>query len=128
MQFLRKYLWVVLGGLLLLIGVGLYCLDPVTFPFMPQCPFRLLTGWSCPGCGLQRAIHATLHGRFAEAYAYNLFFVISIPYATGLVWGRCGYPRRLRPWLQRRLEHPYTVYAYLLLFCIWWIVRNVLGI
>ena len=37
------------------------------------CPFRLATGLPCPGCGLTRAFVATAHGRFMDAFAYNLF-------------------------------------------------------
>ncbi|RKV71031.1 MAG: DUF2752 domain-containing protein [Alloprevotella sp.] len=35
--------------------------------------FRSATGYSCPGCGAQRAIHSLLHGHFAEAISYNYF-------------------------------------------------------
>ena len=46
---------------------------------MPKCPFKLITGLSCPGCGIQRAIHAMLHGKFTEAITYNYYFTASIP-------------------------------------------------
>lgn len=52
--------------------------DPSTH-FFPRCIFKSLTGWDCPGCGSQRAIHALLHGRVGEALAYNALFVIELP-------------------------------------------------
>ena len=29
--------------------------------FFPKCPFRLVTGWQCPGCGSTRALYQLLH-------------------------------------------------------------------
>ena len=31
-----------------------------------KCTFKLLTGYDCPGCGSQRALHAMLHGDIAQ--------------------------------------------------------------
>ena len=75
--------------LLLAVGVvvGLYFLDPVKYVLMPKCPFKMLTGLSCPGCGIQRAIHALLHGDVAGAVKYNFFLVYSGPYAMAFVVG-----------------------------------------
>lgn len=103
-------------------------LDPVRYAWMPKCPFRLLTGWDCPACGLQRAVYALGHGRAAEALSYNRFFVISIPYGLALCWAHWGFPRRLREPMRRVLEHRCVVYTYLVLLCAWWVLRNVWGI
>ena len=60
------------GALLLPFGIAaLFCLDPVETPFFPRCPLHALTGLQCPGCGTARALHAALHGRFAEALRFN---------------------------------------------------------
>jgi hypothetical protein len=32
------------------------------------CPFRLLTGHSCPGCGMGRAVVAAMRGNWAASY------------------------------------------------------------
>ncbi len=42
------------------------------------CPFKLLTGWPCPGCGMTRALWALAGFRFSEALAYHPF-VWSVP-------------------------------------------------
>lgn len=51
--------------------------------FLP-CPFRTLTGWWCPGCGLTRATHHLLRGDVVQALRYNLFVVVIL---AGFVWG-----------------------------------------
>lgn len=43
------------------------------------CPFHLLTGLWCPGCGSFRAINALLHGQFLAAVGYNLLVVFLLP-------------------------------------------------
>lgn len=109
-------------------GVVLYWLDPARYVFMPKCVFRMLTGWDCPGCGLQRAVHALLHGRFAEALQYNYFLLLALPYVVAVMymeWFTQG-ERHLR--LRRVLYHHYVLYAYVVLYLMWWVVRNVLGV
>jgi hypothetical protein len=55
--------------------------------FLP-CPFRLLTGWWCPGCGLTRATHHLFRGDVVTALRYNLLVVVvlSCLAAAWLLW------------------------------------------
>lgn len=55
-------------------------LDPAVVPIFPRCPFRLLTGYLCPGCGSQRAIHRLLNLDIAGAWQMNPLLVITLPY------------------------------------------------
>ncbi|GAA2066519.1 DUF2752 domain-containing protein [Williamsia deligens] len=41
------------------------------------CPFRLVTGLPCPGCGLTRSWVAVAHGDVASAFSDNAFGPIS---------------------------------------------------
>lgn len=68
-------------SVLAIIGIVVfyYLYDPNDSLFFPKCPFKLLTGWDCPSCGGQRALHAALHGRLAEAVMLNPFFLLAIP-------------------------------------------------
>ena len=43
------------------------------YQLFPPCLFRRLTGLSCPGCGMQRFVHALTNGRPLEAVGYNAF-------------------------------------------------------
>lgn len=49
-------------------------------------PFHALTGWDCPACGGQRALHSLLHGRFGEALRFNPFLVVAVPYLLAVAW------------------------------------------
>lgn len=66
--------------LLAAIAVAYKYLDPAVVPIFPRCPFRLLTGYLCPGCGSQRAIHHLLNLDLAGAWQMNPLFVIALPY------------------------------------------------
>ncbi len=46
---------------------GLALWDPARHGGPPLCPFRAITGHSCPGCGLTRSAGAFLRGRWHEA-------------------------------------------------------------
>jgi len=83
------------AGALLAAGLlGIYFfLDPEQHLF-PKCPFLWLSGWKCPGCGSQRAVHHLLHVDLLAALRVNFLFVLAFPYVLfGLVleytvWGR----------------------------------------
>ena len=47
---------------LVVFGFIYFALDPSRSDLFPRCVFLSLTGYKCPGCGSQRAIHALLHG------------------------------------------------------------------
>lgn len=69
-------------GLTLFVAAALtffYLFDPVrTLAFTP-CPFHLLTGLYCPGCGTARGLHALLHGHLLAALRLNLLMVVALP-------------------------------------------------
>lgn len=48
-----------------------YTLGPVQFRGLTLCPFKWLTGWRCPLCGITHAWNAALHGRWADAFAIH---------------------------------------------------------
>lgn len=74
--------WVVLGGLALLYAAfTLYHRGPYGVTWLPDCYFHRFTGLNCPGCGMTRAAHATLHGRIGEAFRFNPVGMILLPLA-----------------------------------------------
>lgn len=49
------------------------------------CPFRLLTGLPCPGCGMTRAWVFALHGDLRQALWANPFVMVTLPAAVALL-------------------------------------------
>lgn len=117
-------------GLAILAGAAacmvlFFAVDPESAPFMPRCPFKWLTGYDCPACGVQRALHRLLHLRFGEAFACNPFLVVSMPYLLALVACKCFDGSGRMAALERFCHHHRTVGVYLLLMTAWWVLRNV---
>ena len=114
--------------IVVLLGVTYYFINPSLKGHPIHCPWQLLTGTQCPACGSQRALNALVHGHVLEALRYNYFFILSIPYALIAVlvtWYNFGH--RLDG-LKRVAFHPITLKAYVIIFIVWWIVRNLLKI
>ena len=109
-----------------LLAVIYFFVNPLASGHPIQCPWHMLTGTLCPACGTQRALNALVHGHLGQALSYNYFFVLSIPYAMIAVlvsWYNFG--NRLDG-LKRIAFHPITLKAYVVLFFLWWIARNLL--
>lgn len=115
---------IAVGGMAVLALFCYFFYNPTNYAWFPQCYFFQWTGWLCPSCGSQRALHALLHGEFAKAIAYNPFLVISIPYALLLVYTSRGNRQKVTI-LRRCLRHRIVVNIYLFLFMFWWIYRNI---
>lgn len=109
-------------------GVWLFrAFNPEDYAFFPRCPFKMLTGWQCPACGMQRSLHALFNGEFYRALSCNFFVVISIPYFIAVLLTTFWNTPRMRSWC-RWVQHPYAMVIYAVLFCVWWILRNYWGI
>lgn len=116
---------IILISIVTFVIVAYYLIDPVGYEWMPKCPLLLLTGYECPACGVQRAFHATLHLRFAEALAYNLFLVISLPYLI-LAFYAFSLKGPGSGGLRYTLFSRAGVLCYLVLWFAWWIIRNLM--
>ena len=127
-KFARQHTRILTLLVALTVGMALYFLNPTDYTWVPKCPTKCLTGWDCPGCGFQRALHAALHGHWAEAINYNLFLIYSLPYLLCLAlteWAMWG---KWQMQCRRIFESQKAGLLYLVLFITWGIVRNILGI
>lgn len=110
---------------LLTAAASYFYIDPSLSAWAPKCPVKLLTGWECPSCGFQRALHAALHLRFSQALAYNPFMMISVPYFLLAVyaWWLNGPGWR---WIRDRLFSPAALYVYIAVWAAWGVIRNLI--
>ena len=83
----------------------------------------MLTGYDCPSCGSQRAIHALLNGDVVKAVKFNPFIFLIAPYLLILFYVMLStniFAQRIRYYAYNRI----TIIVYLLLYFLWWILRN----
>lgn len=133
MAIRRKTYRILIPVILLVAGIFYFFADPGRTVFMPRCVMKTLTGYQCPSCGGQRALHALLHGHPLQAISYNYFFVLSVPLLLVTLYAfwkikAPGPPSKVTLTLYRFVTSRYTLTAYVLLFFLWWVVRNILGI
>lgn len=104
------------------IALFYYLADPSS-AYMPRCTFKAVTGYDCPGCGFQRALHAALHGEFAEAWRYNAFVFFAVPAALCFIAAESV--RKEHPRMHRTMFHPAVLTAILIAILSWWLGRNI---
>jgi hypothetical protein len=78
---------VLLAAAVLLASVALHLRDPHHSGSWGFCPWLVLTGTQCPGCGGLRAVNDLTNGDFAAAASSNLLVVSAIPVAL-VLWAR----------------------------------------
>ncbi len=119
---------VILLSSILILGaaMGLFIygrFNPETSNLFPKCIFLQLTGYKCPGCGSQRAIHSLLNLHPAEAFGYNALLVSMLPILGLLVFASIR--RKSHPKLYSALNSlPFIIFL-LCITIIWWILRNI---
>lgn len=123
----KRIVLVVIAFLLLLAVAAVYFFfDPAaTGSFFPKCVFLQLTGYRCPGCGVQRMLHALLTGNVAQALHYNPYVLFAFPSFILLIgWDL---------WRRRhdRMLVGTTTFVifgfYIVISMVWWVARNVYG-
>ena len=104
----------------------LFIFNPTEYAWMPKCPVKLLFGVDCPGCGVQRALHALLHGHIREAIGYNLFLVVAFPYLIAVLISDVMKEGKLRRRLRSIVESKWVIGGYIVIFFLWFIIRNII--
>lgn len=113
-----------LAGGLLAASVALHVRDPHQSGSWGFCPWLVLTGTHCPGCGGLRAVNDLTRGDLAAAASSNLLFVASLP-GIAVMWMRSvahrwtGVRRPVPGWVT-------TLSASVALtsILVFWVVRN----
>ena len=76
-----------LAGGVLAVSVALHVRDPHQSGAWGFCPWLLMTGTYCPGCGGLRAVNDLTRGDVGAAAASNLFLVTMLP-VVAVMWVR----------------------------------------
>ena len=121
-RFLKPTTLLLVVGLFLLI-ILYYNVNPATSVLMPKCPFKMLTGYDCPSCGVQRVVHLVMHGEFIDAFLLNPFLFLVAPYLLAIIYVKISHDRfavAIKPYVC----HHIGIYTYIALYFIWWVVRN----
>ena len=113
----------------LLIGFGifggLYSIFTLLTGWGIPCPVHLLTGWSCPGCGISRFFLALLRLDVKGALSQNLAVAVLLP-----LWMGVGVVEFW--WNPKALEEPSTLLrvlelASVILLAVFGVLRNLPG-
>lgn len=111
---------------LLLVAVAFmfYLFDPEEMAVFPRCPFLLATGYECPGCGSQRAIHDMLHLDFKSAFSQNALILFLFPYLLfGFYLAFFNGKHRFPKW-EKLLFGKWAAIFVISGIMVYWVVRN----
>lgn len=105
--------------------LAVHVVDPNEEGSFPTCPWLLVTGTWCPGCGTLRATRALSEGDVGTALARNPLTVIAfVAFAVGFAnW-------TLRMWTGRRrtrMAPAWVLYGIFAAIMAFWVLRNVPG-
>jgi hypothetical protein len=106
-------------------GIIYFSYNPVESDWFPKCPFLLLTGLKCPGCGSQRAIHALLHLDIHSAFRHNALLLVSIPYIILLFIAKIVQLFSPASVFQEKIQPVFFIWFYFALVILFWIARNI---
>lgn len=113
---------IIAAGIVLAAILAFYFFADPSMGLWPRCTFKTLTGYDCPGCGFQRALHALLHGHVSQAWHFNPFAFFAVPVAAYyIVVESC---RKRWPRLYNISVNPWIISAILLATILFWILRN----
>ena len=123
-EIVARPLWAALIWATLAAGAAyLYIFEPGKSGFFPGCPFRALTGFTCPGCGSTRGLHCLLHGDVVAAFEFNPLLILSLPF---LLYALARYTNAALRGRPLKVNHLNAAYIWILITVIlsFWVFRN----
>ena len=122
----RKHIGILTAAVLLALAAVYFFFDPNTEGVFPKCAFYVLTGWKCPGCGSQRALHALLHGDITGAFHMNMWIPVAATYIVLVMIALFFSNRNSR--YSKIVTNDYLFATFLLFTIAWFVLRNVYGV
>ncbi len=119
--------WFILA--ILLIGVLYsFLVDTTQLEIAPKCMFYQLTGFKCPGCGTQRALHELVHLNFVGVIQYNPILLLGLPYLVLLAYLCYFNGDKHFPKLNAFINSRKAILFVFGLIVVYWIGRNIINI
>lgn len=120
-KFLKiALIFLLFGGFFILY----FSYNPSENSFFIPCPIYYITGFFCPGCGSQRAIHLLLHGDVIGAFRFNPLMVLTLPiliYGLGITVANWIFGTSFRFML---FYSKLFIFGYFGLAILYWVLRN----
>ena len=125
MNIFKLLKWLGIFSILLILVIIYKHYNPLNSGLFPKCPFKAVTGYKCPGCGSQRAIHYLLNGDILTAMKQNILLVLSIPYLIiGAIFDIIELKSTAILKIRKVLYGTTTIYIILFIVIFFWIFRN----
>jgi len=104
-------------------AIYLFIFEPGKSGFFLVCPFRALTGFTCPGCGSTRGLHRLLHGDVIAAFELNPLLILSLPFLLYALMRYTNAAVRGRQ-LKRHQLNPRFIWVLFVVIISFWVFRN----
>lgn len=101
----------------------LFIFEPGKSGFFPVCPFRAITGFTCPGCGSTRGLHRLLHGDVVAAFESNPLLILSLPFLSYALVRYTNATMRGWPLKGNQLNAKYIWLLFVVILS-FWVFRN----
>ncbi len=121
-DYYAKYLltiFVIVGGYLALVVTDSYS----NHQHIATCPFKLLTGIPCAGCGMGRATLEIMRGNIIASFQYNILCIpFTLAIITSLVWLVTDLAKNKETFfsfIKRDIATPYKLLLFMLVGIAW---------
>lgn len=104
-----------------------YFVDTRELAFAPKCAFYQITGFKCPGCGTQRALHELAHANFHWVIKYNSLLLLGVPYLILLFYMQFFGGKERFPTFNNCVSGHKATLVVLVIVVAYWILRNIFG-
>lgn len=123
---MKKHLTLAVFALIFIgLGVVFYSFNPQNSIYFLKCPIYYFTGYLCPGCGSQRAIHELLHLNIKKAFEYNALFVTVTPYVILAIVLNTKPLRNYFPKTRKLFFNPQAILVLLGIAVVFSVYRNI---
>jgi hypothetical protein len=118
------YKKLLLSIVLALVFVTYLVFDPALYSFFPHCPFYTYTGFYCPGCGSQRALHNILTGNVITAAGLNLLAVLYLPLILAYYVSSLAIKSTFHQYIVQLINRRWFIFTTLTIVLLFFIIRN----